>query len=147
MIEIYRGRGGVGGGVGEFIDEFDVIRQPPFGDLSLETGDDVVGADLATFLADADQQRAFVPFGVEDADASGFVHAVNADSGIFQLDRADPFAARFDDVLGSVGNLHAAIRVEAGDIAGVEPAVLVRRWCIGLEIAIDDPGAAHLQIA
>jgi hypothetical protein len=43
---------------------------------------------------------------------------------VLELDRADPFAARLDHVLGAVAQLDVAVVVDGGDVAGLEPAVL-----------------------
>src|SRR5665811_1928082 len=50
-------------------------------------------------------------------------HPAVADGDVFQLDGADPFAAGLDHVLGAVGDLHVAIGVDGGDVAGREPAL------------------------
>ncbi len=42
-----------------------------------------------------------------------------------ELDRGDPLAARLDHVLGAVGDLHVAVRIDRGDIARVEIALRV----------------------
>src|SRR6185503_7133140 len=68
-----------------------------------------------------------------------------AHSGVFQLDRADPFAARFDHVLGTVGDLHVSVLVDRGDIARVEPAIGIDRVTSLPVIALDDPWALHEQ--
>ena len=70
-----------------------------------------------------------------------------ADRGIFELDRADPLAARLDHVLGAVGDLQRAVGMDDGDVAGVEPVVVVGRVLVLLEIALDDPRPARLQPA
>jgi hypothetical protein len=38
-------------------------------------------------------------------DAGGQRHRRMAHRDVFQIDRADPFAARLDDILGAVGDL------------------------------------------
>ena len=43
------------------------------------------------------------------------------------VDRADPLAARLDDVLAAVGDLHVAVGIDRRDVAGGEPAVGVAR--------------------
>jgi hypothetical protein len=68
-----------------------------------------------------------------------------AHGGVFQLYRADPFPAGLDHVLGAVGDLQSAVRVEDRHVAGVEPAIAIHRIGLGLEIALDHPGASHLQ--
>ena len=65
-----------------------------------------------------------------------------ADRRVFHVDRADPFAARFDDVLAPVGDPHEPVGVDRRDIAGMEPAIGLDRGggrLLILEIAADDP--------
>ena len=76
-------------------------------------------------LSTHDQQRPLVPLRMLDADHGGFRHLGVADREILQVDRGDPLAARLDDVLGAVGDLHVAVAVDGGDVAGVEEAVVV----------------------
>ena len=45
---------------------------------------------------------------------------------ILKVDGADPLAARFDQVLGPVSDLHVTVAVDVGDIAGTEPAILIK---------------------
>ena len=66
---------------------------------------------------------------------------------VLELDRRDPLAARLDDVLGAVGDLDEALRVDGADVAGAEPAVVkfVRRSIP--VVGTGDPRAAHLDLA
>ena len=80
---------------------------------------------LLALLQHDDQQRPLVPFRMLDADHRRFRHLGMADGEVLQLDRGDPFAARLDHVLGAVGDLHVAVRVDGRDVAGVEKALLV----------------------
>ena len=50
--------------------------------------------------------------GCGDADRRRLGDAGAADRGIFQLDRADPFAARLDHVLRAVGDLQRAVGMD-----------------------------------
>ena len=70
-----------------------------------------------------------------------------ADGEVLELDRGNPFAARLDHVLGAVGDLHVAVRVDGGDVAGVEEAVLVEDVAAVLEIAARNRRPAHLEPA
>ena len=83
---------------------------------------------LLVLLEHDDQQRPLVPFRMPDADHRGLGHLGMADREVFEVDRGNPFAARLDHVLGAVGDLHVAVRVDGGDVAGVEEA-LARRGC------------------
>src|SRR5690606_19017175 len=57
-------------------------------------------------------------------------------------------AAGLDHILGAVGDLHRAAGVDDGDVAGVEPAFGVDAIAlVVLEIALDNPGPAHLETA
>ena len=69
------------------------------------------------------------------------------DGDVFKLDRADPFAAGFDNVLGSVADRHIAVAVQRRHIAGCEPAILQKVLILHLEIAVQHPVTAHHQIA
>ena len=40
------------------------------------------------------------------------------DRGILNIDRANPFAAGFDDILGTIDELDEALGVDLGDVAG-----------------------------
>ena len=62
---------------------------------------------------------------MRDADHRRLGHLGMADGEVLQVDRGNPFAARLDHVLGAVGDLHVAVRVDGGDVAGVEEALLV----------------------
>ena len=43
---------------------------------------------------------------------------------VLEVDRGDPFATGFDEVLGPVADAHAAALVDADDVAGAKPAVI-----------------------
>ena len=85
---------------------------------------------------------------MSDADDCGFQDVRVADGEIFDVDGRDPLAARLDDVLGAVGDLHEAVGIDGGDVAGVEEAVLVEDLAAFVaEIALDDGEALHLEPA
>ena len=50
---------------------------------------------------------------------------VVADGEVLQLDCRDPLAAGLDHVLGTIGDFHVTERVHVGDIAGVEPVLVI----------------------
>ena len=66
----------------------------------------------------------------------GFRDRGMADREVLQVDRRNPFAAGLDDVLGAVGNPHVAVRIDGGDVAGVEEAVLVENFGIDAVIGL-----------
>ena len=57
------------------------------------------------------------------ANASGHLHLRVGHGDVLNVDRADPFTAGFDDVFAAVGDLHEAVGVDGGHVAGGEPAV------------------------
>ncbi|MNP46977.1 hypothetical protein D3C76_1410120 [compost metagenome] len=67
--------------------------------------------------------------------------------GVFQIDRGDPFTAGLDDILGAVRDLHVAVRVDGGDVAGIEPTVAVEDWAaFTAKVATGDPRAFDQQM-
>src|SRR5947209_18048392 len=98
-------------------------------------------------MEDNYQQWALVPFGVAHPDHRDLRYLGVADREVLQLDRGYPLAARLDDILGPVGDLHVAGRIDGGDVAGVEKAVGVQDAAGLLEIGLGDRGAAHLEPA
>ena len=72
-----------------------------------------------------------------------------AHQGILQIDRTDPLAAGLDQVLGAVGDLHVALGVDGGDVAGPQPAVVgpLVAELVRIVIGGGDPGPARLQLA
>src|SRR5258708_20060882 len=72
-----------------------------------------------------------------------------AHQGIFKIDRADPFAAGFHEVLGAVDNFDEAFVVQGGDVAGLEPAVLGPAMGLGGRIVVlgGNPRAAYFEFA
>jgi TRAP-type C4-dicarboxylate transport system permease large subunit len=94
------------------------------------------------------QQRPFLPLRVRHADDGGLGHRRVAHGGVFQVDRADPFAAGLDHVLGAVHQLQVAVGVDGGHVTGGEEAFGVELGAaFVLEVAAGDPGAAHVQVA
>ena len=117
-----------GRGVRNAVDEGDVVGHPPFGDLAVHEFQDVLAACLLALLELHDQQRPLVPFRMMDADHGGFRHRGMADREVFQIDRRNPFAAGLDHVLGAIGDPHVAVRIDGGDVAGVEIAFARRGY-------------------
>ncbi|TSE37786.1 hypothetical protein Tfont_00784 [Tepidimonas fonticaldi] len=66
---------------------------------------------------------------------------------VFDVDRADPLAARLDDVLAAVGDLHIPVGVDGGHVAGRKPPVHQRARFVAAVVVADHPGAAHHQFA
>src|SRR6185295_3448241 len=68
---------------------------------------------------------------------------------VFKIDRADPFAAGLHHVLGAVHDLHIAVGIHGGDIAGAEPAVLGPAILLlgRFVVARGDPRPADLDLS
>uniref|UniRef100_A0A0N4ZXM1 LigA n=1 Tax=Parastrongyloides trichosuri TaxID=131310 RepID=A0A0N4ZXM1_PARTI len=121
------------------IDEDHVVRHPPFGDLALQEVEMLLLV-LGLAVLELDQQhRPLVPLGVGRADDGGQGDLRMADGDVLDVDGADPLAARLDDVLGAVGDLHEAVGVNAGDVARVEETLVVEDIsALSLEIGAGD---------
>src|SRR4029078_5723409 len=96
--------------------------------------DDLVGRDVAALGAYDAEQWSFVPQRVRNADRGRLGDPGEPDSGVFEGDGADPLAAGLDHIPRTGGDLHRAIWMQAGDVARVEPLLIVRRVLIGLEV-------------
>ena len=84
-----------------------------------------------------------------DRDHGGLLHRGMAHQRVLQRHRADPFAARLDQVLRAVGERQVSLRVDRHHVARLEPAVLRPAILATLHVGIGgrDPGTAHLQLA
>ncbi len=110
-------------------------------------GEDRLDRDLSVGVRLDHQHRALLPFGVEHADHRRHLHTGTGRRDVLDIDGADPFAAGLDHVLAAVGNAHEAIGIQRGDVTGVEPAILIQRAFFAAVVALDRPGAAHLEAA
>ena len=71
-----------------------------------------------------------------------------ADRDVLEIDGADPLAPRLDDVLGAIDNLHEALGVERGDVAGGKPVVGIEDVsALSPEVAGGDPRPPHHELA
>ena len=104
------------------------------------TGDD------GAFFEYNHSERALLPLGIRHGDDGGFQHFGMRHQGILEIDRTDPLAAGFDQILGAVGDLHVAFAIDGGDVTRPEPAIVgplvVLR--VGLKVARSDPRPADL---
>src|SRR5690606_11908597 len=96
-------------------------------------------------------QGALVPLLVGDADDGGLGDGGVAHDGVLQVDRGEPLAAGFDDVLGAVHQGQVAVGGDLADVAGAQPPVVelvgVHLGAIGGVVGAGDPRAADLQLA
>ena len=132
----------------QFIGEDDVVRQLPFGDARREKGAHIFTGQRGAGFADHDQQRTLLPFGMGNADDSGFLHARMRERSVLEINRADPLASGLDHVLGSIGKLNEAVGMDLRDISRREPSFRVTRLgALRPVIARRDPGTARQQMA
>src|SRR5260221_4287746 len=136
-----------GRGMRQLVDEQHVVGHPPLGDLALVELQQLALRHLAAGLLHRDDDRPLVPLRMLHADHRRLGDRRVRDRDVLQVDRADPLAARLDHVLGAVGDLDVAVGVDGADVAGREPALLQRIAALALEIALDHPRPAHLQVA
>src|SRR5947207_9169182 len=141
-----------GRGVRQLGDEHHVVRHPPLRDLAFVESKDLFLRHFLAGLLHRDDDRPLVPLRLLDADHRRLGDGRVRHRDALEVDRADPLAARLDHVLRAVGDLHDAVRVDGRHVAGRKPlrAVLVRLQriaALALELAVDDPGPAHLQVA
>src|ERR687888_200416 len=136
-----------GGGMRQLGDEYHVVGHPPLGDLALVEAQELVFGNFLPRLLHRHHDRPLVPFRVLHADDRRFGNRGMRYGNVFQIDGADPFAARFDDIFGAVGDLDVAVGIDGADVPRGEPAVLQRIAALALEVALDHPGPAHLQVA
>src|SRR6266850_1720320 len=136
-----------GRGVRQLLHEHDVVGHPPLGDLALVELQELVARHLLPRLLHRHDDRPLVPFRMLDADHRGLGDRRMRDGDVLEVDRADPLAARLDHVLRAVGDLDVAVGIDGADITRGEPLVAQRIAALALEIALDDPRPAHLQVA
>src|SRR5687767_7956801 len=136
-----------GGRVRQLFHEHHVVGHPPLGDLALVEPEQLVLRHLLAGALHRHHDRALVPFRVLHADHRGLGDRRVLDGDVLQVDGADPFAARLDHVLGAVGDLHVAVGVDGGHVAGREPALAQHLAAFALEVAAGDPRPAHHQVA
>src|SRR5438067_9704067 len=141
-----------GGGVRQLGDEHHVVGQPPLGDLAFVELEQVFAGNILARLLHRHYDRPLVPLRMLDPDHRRLRDRRVRDRDVLEVDRADPFAARLDHVLRAVGDLHGAVGVDGGDLAGLELAGTMvvnaqRVSALALEVALDHPGPAHLQVA
>ena len=63
-------------------------------------------------------------FGMENPDDRSLCHRRVTDCGALPVNRRNSLAMGLDHTLGAVGDLHVTIRVDGGDITGIEPRFL-----------------------
>ena len=84
---------------------------------------------------------------MKGGDHRGLHHLRMAAGRVLQGDRADPFAAGLDEVFRPVDDRHVAVRIDRGNVAGLEPALRVERVARALEVSRGDPGRLGAEMA
>src|SRR5689334_10311598 len=141
-----------GRGVRQLLHEHHVVGDRPLGDLALVEPEQLVARDVAARLLHRDDDRPLAPFRVLHADYRRLGDRGVRDRDVLEVDRADPLAARLDHVLRAVGDLDVALGIDRAHVAGGKPGRPILGLAQGiaalaLEIALDHPGPAHLQVA
>ena len=80
--------------------------------------------DRGAVLHDDARERAFLPARVGHADDARLDDGRVRHQVVLELHRADPLAARLDDVLGPVGDLDVPFGVHRADVTGTQPTVV-----------------------
>ena len=129
------------------IDKDDVVGQPPLHDPLREEILQLCRRHIDPGAPDDHHQRTLLPFRVRDADDRHLGHGRVAAGSVFQVDRRDPLAARLDDVLGPVDQLHVAVGIDRRNVARGKVAVRVKHIAaLALEVPAGNPGAAHAEM-
>src|SRR4051812_8968404 len=128
------------------VDEGPVLRQLPLREYLAEEGAKFCRSGGRTFLEHHARERALVPSFVGDADHACLAHIGVRGEPVLEVDRADPFAARLDHVLGAVGDLHESVGRHAAHVTRAQPAIVE---LFGRGVAVvraGDPRAPHLDL-
>src|ERR1700754_4066392 len=83
------------------------------------------------------------------ADYCGFFHRGMPHQRIFEIDGADPLAARLHQVFRTVDDLDVALFVHVGDVTGAKPTVGSPAGCLVWAVVITrgDPGTTNFEFA
>ena len=89
--------------------------------------DNLIFCDGGALLPDCQQEWTLVPFGMRHGDDGRFCNTRATDGLIFDVDGRNPLATGFNDILGTIGDLHVAVRIDGRHVSGVKPVVFVYR--------------------
>src|SRR5262249_4951007 len=129
----------------DLVDENNVVGHPPVGNLPAHELQNLSPGGRLTLPENDEEQRPFAPFRVLHADHRRFRDLGMADGEVLEIDRGNPLAARFDDVLGAVGNLHIAIAVDGGNVTGIEETLLVEDIVVLLIVGSGHARSPYLE--
>src|SRR6185503_13234650 len=136
-----------GRGMRQLVHEHDVVGHPPLRNLAFVEAQQLVLRDLLPQLLHRHHDRALVPLRVAHADHRGLGDRGVRHRDVLEVDRADPLAAGLDHVLRAIGDLDVAIGIDRAYVAGRKPSHAQGIAALALEIALDHPRSAHLQVA
>ena len=89
---------------------------------------------------DHDQQRAFLPLTMGNANDCGLLNTGVTHRCVLKVDGRDPLASRLDHILGSIRDLNKAIGVYVRNITRTEPTFRIQcRACFAAKVARQDP--------
>src|SRR5690606_36075617 len=103
-------------------------------------------ADRGAFAYLHQQHGALAPFRVRPSDHRRERNPRHLADDLLDLGGVDPLAAGLDQVLGAPGDHEVAVGLDAREVAGIEPAVVVDGWTGLAEVALDGAGTAHAQV-
>ena len=135
--------------MGQFVDEYRIVRYPPVGDLAFQKSQHFVLIELHALGAHDNEERTLGPLRMGDANHRGLGNGRMTHRGILELDRADPLTTGLDHVLGPIRYRHVPVWIDNGDVTRIEPAVrgVSTGTAIELEIVAAYPRTADLQRA
>src|SRR5262249_33454119 len=99
------------------------VGKLPFGEGAGEMLVQGLGSGTLPGLEDDTGYRALRPDRVRHGDDGGLRDRRMGHERVFEIDRADPFTADFDEVLGPIRDAQISQWIDARDIAGTQPAI------------------------
>src|SRR5262249_4306878 len=134
--------------LGNRLDEYDIVRQPPLGHFRPQEIEDLIFGDLIPELREWRYAGhwALLPLGVEHTDYRSFRDLGMRHDGVLKTHAGNPLAAALHQILGAVHDLDVTLCIDRRDISGPQPAL--REGIPALRIVVvfaGHPGSASLQ--
>src|SRR5690606_644115 len=124
-----------GGRLGDLVDEDDLLGALVAGQPGLAVGDEVVLLHRAAGGDDDERLHRLPRVGVGHADHGGLLDAGVLEEDLLDLGGEHVEAGHDDEVLDPVDKVEVPVVVHDGDVAGVEPPVVVEGAGGGLRVA------------
>src|SRR2546425_6211721 len=107
------------------------------------------GGYIGAAFWDDNGQGALLPLGIGNSDNGGFVNLRVRHQRVFEIDGANPFASRLDQILRTIGDSHVTLAVDRRDVSRSEPAIAgpFVMLGIGLEVTRCDPWTTNFQLS